>query len=589
MRIESVYRCIRWSLTGAAAAAVLLAWGGLAAPGALAAGGSGPAMTALEPDEGPVGTEVAIRGESFGSAIGAVQGTSGVSFGGVWASPSSWSEGEVRVAVPAGAMSGPVVVTVGGVASEGVEFTVTGPGPGGPAVGTVSPSLGPAGTEVVITGTGFGEAEGAEQGTAAVSFNGVAGTPTSWSGTEIRVAVPEGVERRAGGGEGGWSGEQRSGVHGDTGRNGAAVDRFREPRPGNGRDGGGDPWGELRRGSGAGEKGRELRRSVGRSRAGGARGRSGRWCPRGSRAGRWWWRWMERRAMGWGSRWTGPAPVIETVDPTHGPEGTGVVIRGEHFGSPIGAVQGRAGVSFGGVWAEPSLWSGTEIRATAPEGVESGQVMVTAGGQESNGVEFTVPAGGKGLAWARAVYASTEEEREEETAAAEITSLTPDAGSVGTSVTVAGTGFGAVQGDSRVSFNGTAGVPSFWSEAEIRVPMPAGIATGPAEVTVEVTVGGRKSNGVEFLLDPPVIIEVSDKEVSEPGRGSHHYRTSRPRAVYYCVVRVPGDGHARDRGGLRGGPLAAVYARVEHVEYNAKGAGRWGSTRATRRSISYPK
>ena len=95
------FHCHGWSLTGWIGTAALLVWGSLAAPGALAAGGSGPAITVLEPDEGPVGTEVVIRGENFGPSIGALQGTSGVSFGGVWASPSTWSEGEVRVAVPA--------------------------------------------------------------------------------------------------------------------------------------------------------------------------------------------------------------------------------------------------------------------------------------------------------------------------------------------------------------------------------------------------------------------------------------------------------------------------------------------------------
>ena len=183
----------------------------------------------------------------------------------------------------------------------------------------------------------------------------------------------------------------------------------------------------------------------------------------------------------------------------------------------IAAAQGRAGVSFGGVWAEASFWSGTEIRAAAPEGVESGQVAVTAGGQESNGVDFTVPAGGKGLAMAREAYASSVGKGEP--VGPQITSVTPDEGPVGTSVTVAGTGFGAVQGTSTVSFNGTAGVPSSWSETEIRVPVPAGAATCAPEgtpVTVAVTVGGQKSNGGEYRLDPPIIIEVSDTVVSEP-------------------------------------------------------------------------
>ena len=114
------FHCLRWSLTGWIGTAALLAAGAVAADGAPQAGGSGPAMTALEPDEGPVGTEVVIRGANFGPSIGAVQGTSGVSFGGVWGAPAYWSEAEIRVEVPEGAPSGLVVVAVEGEASDGV-------------------------------------------------------------------------------------------------------------------------------------------------------------------------------------------------------------------------------------------------------------------------------------------------------------------------------------------------------------------------------------------------------------------------------------------------------------------------------------
>ena len=195
--------------------------------------------------------------------------------------------------------------------------------------------------------------------------------------------------------------------------------------------------------------------------------------------------------------------MIATVDPTHGPEGTGVVIRGEHFGSAIGAAQGRAGVGFGGVWAEPSYWSEAEIRAAVPEGVASGLVAVTVGAQTSNGVEFTVTAGGKGTAGAVATTVSAAtSDGEEENSGPEITSLSPEEGAVGTSVTVAGTGFGAAQGNSTVSFNGVVGVPTSWSETAIQVPVPAGATSGP----VTVTVGGQQSNGVEFRLPRPLTI-----------------------------------------------------------------------------------
>ena len=108
-------------------------------------------------------------------------------------------------------------------------------------------------------------------------------------------------------------------------------------------------------------------------------------------------------------------------------------------------------------------------------------------------------AGGKGTAVA--TYASSVGKGEP--AGPEITSVTPDSGAVGTSVT--GTGFGAVAGDtSTVSFNGVQGVPTSWSETAIQVPVPAGATTGP----VTVTVGGQKSNGVEFRLTPPLKLGV---------------------------------------------------------------------------------
>lgn len=55
-----------------------------------------------------------------------------------------------------------------------------------PSLSTVSPSSGPTGSEVVITGSNFGEAQGAS----VVTFNGTFGIPTAWSATSITVPVP---------------------------------------------------------------------------------------------------------------------------------------------------------------------------------------------------------------------------------------------------------------------------------------------------------------------------------------------------------------------------------------------------------------
>jgi hypothetical protein len=79
-----------------------------------------PSITSLDPPEGPIGTEVTITGAAFGAA----QGTSTVTLNGQPVIPTSWSDTEITWAVPSGASTGPVVVTVGGYASNGVVYTV---------------------------------------------------------------------------------------------------------------------------------------------------------------------------------------------------------------------------------------------------------------------------------------------------------------------------------------------------------------------------------------------------------------------------------------------------------------------------------
>ena len=408
-------------LSGFALTAVMLALEAAGASNAPPAGGTGPVIASLSPEEGAVGTVVTVTGTNFGPAIGARQGTSGVSFNGVWASPAYWSETEIRVPVPPGASRGPVVVTVSGQGSSGAGFSVTGSGMAGPSIGTVSPALGAVGTVVTVRGADFGPPIGAEQGASTVSFNGMVGVPSSWSETEVRAPVPEGAQ---------------SGLVVVT-ADGAASD-------------------------------------------------------------------------GVTFRVSGPAPVIGTVNPTFGPEGTWVVIRGENFGSPIGAAQGRSGVSFNGVWTSPSSWSGTEIRVPVPEGVTSGLVVVRVDGAVSNGVEFTVTMG-KTRSGGTTVSAATA--RDEEPGPV-ITGLDPDEGQEGMLVTVRGRNFGAAAADtSTVSFfNSKRGVPTSWSETEIRVPVPEGTETG----SVVVRVDGAVSNGVEFREVVELRIEAGDSIVREP-------------------------------------------------------------------------
>ena len=81
-------------------------------------------------------------------------------------------------------------------------------------------------------------------------------------------------------------------------------------------------------------------------------------------------------------------------------------------------------------------------------------------------------------------------------AAPSITSLSPTSGMVGTSVTIVGTNFGATQGTSTVTFNGTTATAASWSASSIAVVVPSGATTG----NVIVNVGGVNSNGVSFAV-----------------------------------------------------------------------------------------
>jgi Big-like domain-containing protein/IPT/TIG domain-containing protein/fibronectin type III domain protein/purple acid phosphatase-like protein len=81
---------------------------------------STPSINSVNPNSGPVGTSVTVAGANFG----ATQGTSTIKFNGTTATPASWSATSIATPVPTGATTGNVVVTVGGVASNGVTFTV---------------------------------------------------------------------------------------------------------------------------------------------------------------------------------------------------------------------------------------------------------------------------------------------------------------------------------------------------------------------------------------------------------------------------------------------------------------------------------
>jgi hypothetical protein len=143
-----------------------------------------PTITSLGPNSGNVGDTIAIHGSNLGSLN---VDTCTIHFNGNDTQPIAETGVRILCAVPIGASTGPVTVTVNGQTSNALTFTVTGGGGGTPpSITSIVPASGPTGTSPTITGLHFG----ASQGISTVTFNGIAASVVSWSDTSIVVTVP---------------------------------------------------------------------------------------------------------------------------------------------------------------------------------------------------------------------------------------------------------------------------------------------------------------------------------------------------------------------------------------------------------------
>ncbi|HYM82124.1 MAG TPA: IPT/TIG domain-containing protein, partial [Candidatus Limnocylindria bacterium] len=135
-----------------------------------------PVITSFAPTSGPAGTEVTINGSEFGGILS-------VTFNGSAATFIVDSPIRVRATVPSGASTGRIAVTnPDGVARTNTDFTVIQP----PTIASFAPVSGPAGTDVIVTGTGLATATG-------VTFNGKAASFTAASDTLLHATAPAGA------------------------------------------------------------------------------------------------------------------------------------------------------------------------------------------------------------------------------------------------------------------------------------------------------------------------------------------------------------------------------------------------------------
>jgi hypothetical protein len=437
--------------TGATAGNVVVTVGGASSNGVSFTVLIPPSITSLTPNSGTVGTSITVAGANFGTS----QGTSTVTFNGTAAAPTSWTATSIGVPVPAGTTTGNVVVTVGGLASNAVNFAVVVP----PSITSLAPNSGTIGTSITISGANFGTT----QGTSTVTFNGIAATPTSWNATTIAVPVPNGAT----------TGNVIVTVSG-VASNGVT---FTVTTPGPSLSTLGLTQGPV--GATVTITGTNFGATQGSSTVtfNGTVGTPSVWgatsidvpVPVGATTGN-----VVVTVGGVASNGLSftvtPPPNITSISPTSGPIGTVVTINGTNFGPTVGTRV--SGVTFNGVAARTNSWSDSLIVVPVPAGATTGNVVVSISGVVSNAVNFTIAT------------------------PPSITSLNPTSGPVGTSVTIAGTNFGASQGTSTVTFSGTAATATAWSATSITATVPTGAITG----NVVVTVAGLASTGVNFTV-----------------------------------------------------------------------------------------
>ena len=83
-----------------------------------------------------------------------------------------------------------------------------------------------------------------------------------------------------------------------------------------------------------------------------------------------------------------------------------------------------------------------------------------------------------------------------------ISNVSPAAAPVGTVVTLTGTTFQPVQGNSTVTVNGVSATVQSWNETAINILVPTSLSAGSTSIVV--TVGGQASNGASFAVLPAV-------------------------------------------------------------------------------------
>lgn len=175
-------------------------------------------------------------------------------------------------------------------------------------------------------------------------------------------------------------------------------------------------------------------------------------------------------------------PNISSVTPASAQVGTQVTITGTGFG----ASQGTGNVWLGSTYGIVVSWSDNQVIATVASGSNTGVAQILQGGVWSNSVSFTVSTS---------------------TAPPVISAISPTSGGIGTAVTISGSAFGSSQNQSTITFNGIPARILSWSDTTIVAGVPSGLSPGTA--TVVVNGNSVASNGVPFTVTNPLYVHPS--------------------------------------------------------------------------------
>ncbi|MCW9709179.1 beta strand repeat-containing protein [Fodinibius salsisoli] len=472
----------------------------------------GPAITAISPASGGPGTQVTITGEHFlpPSAMAKMKGDStgrplagapvdslgadttqaplkakgtpspsinglpvSVTFGDQLAPLLSLSATEIIAKVPEGATGGTITVTVGDQTVVSSVFRLM----LGPVISQVSPTAGPAGTQVTITGHYFSPDPDSNR----VTFNGIPAALTHTDSTRLMATVPN--EATTGPVEVITRGQTTEGPTFSVTEAPVpqvAIDDI-SPKQG--------PVGTAVTISGQNFSAVNTENTVTFNGTEATINNATETTlevsvPQGATNG------PVKVAVG-SQTAEGPSFTVTSdpekqltvtgISPKEGPEGTAVTITGANFS----ATASDNAVTFNGTEATVTSASTTELVVTVPQGATTGNITVGAGDQTATGPTFSVT--------------------DAPVPQVAIEDISPKQGPVGTAVTITGHNFSGTASENTVTFNGTKATISNATETTLEVSVPQGATSGP----VKVSASGQTATGPSFTVTEAPVPQVT--------------------------------------------------------------------------------